>query len=723
MWLNKHLVKFILFTLFITSQFLFAQKRYMPNGGLFTPKGEIKALVVFVGFSHNVWNGTDSIPFNHQPYDQWDIKNGQELPPYINMETGEMDIFHDELSDFDKKSEWYNISSYYNEMSLGKFKFMADVFKDPKTNKPVRIDIDPKGTKGIATLNKRVLDEIYNTYPNFDWAKYDQRENSPNYLRSTNDTRSDGKPDCIILVYRNDGGMQKKIFSNRLGWGGGVASSYLRGYKSPWENIRFDNTGYTLSSGDGKRSESFVCMFLHEIAHKLYDAPHYNGANGAIGCYFFYPDAAYGMMNPTNFTNLSANGWERWALGWINLNKNNPDFYQSIDSINGNTHSFIIRDFVSTGDAIRLPIPHYPGQFLWLENHQNYSKVERGPYAGKVLTKTGDEVPKLESGIYAYIENLGRTRHDVPRYGSRKESNAIRLMNANGNWDYSHSGEIIQNWQTFYNNPVVVLKKEQRNMFSGTNPFFRFVDNYAKGWSNSNKPDENIKYSSHHHGGYLESTPFILETNCKDTVAVYGFSGGRNEATKNKLKYRNPFYQDGDELSISAKHPIYGLKVYDKRKGHLFATRLNGMRISFQAIDKDAYLVKVTYNDFVVKTSGRWSGDLMVKENYINKDEYSLILDSKVTVTLNKSGTVNRHLPTPQGDFIKPSELMLEENAKVLMKEKSRLIIEDGSILRIKRGATLEMKSGSRIITKGSGQVIIEEGAVIQKESGAKIVM
>ncbi|MGB1296359.1 MAG: hypothetical protein ACPG6V_12855, partial [Flavobacteriales bacterium] len=179
---------------------------------------------------------------------------------------------------------------------------------------------------------------------------------------------------------------------------------YLRGYKSPWENIRFDNTGYTLSSGDGKRSESFVCMFLHEIAHKLYDAPHYNGANGAIGCYFFYPDAAYGMMNPTNFTNLSANGWERWALGWINLNKNNPDFYQSIDSINGNTHSFLIRDFVSTGDAIRLPIPHYPGQFLWLENHQNYSKVERGPYTGQVLTNTGDEVPKLESGIYAYIE-------------------------------------------------------------------------------------------------------------------------------------------------------------------------------------------------------------------------------------------------------------------------------------------------------------------------------
>lgn len=712
-------VTFVLCIMF--SLMSYAQKPYLPNGGLFTPKGDIKALVIFVGFSHNVFHKGDSIPFNHQRYDNWDISNGQDLPPYVDQTTGKMKIFHESKLDFSETDNPYNISDYYKEMSLGKLNFMAECFKDPKTGKPVRIDINPSGKKSIAEFNKAVIDKIHHTYQDFDWFSYDTRENYPNYRRSTAKTRADGKPDCIIFVYRNHNGMPQQIFKKgRIGWGGGVATSYLSGYKSPWESVNFDNMGFTLSDESGKSGDSFMAMFLHEIAHKLYNSPHYNGANGTIGNYFFYPDVSYGMMNSTNFTNVTANGWERWILGWINLDKQNLDKNTSIDSIDHLEHSFILRDFVTTGDAIRLPIPFYPETYLWIENHQNISVMERNLFGGKVLSKTGDPVPKLSKGVYAYIERISPHRNFLPSYGNRYQSNSIRFMHADGNWDYTYTG-VSRSWKTYFNNPIVTLNKTRRNPFSGTNPFMRFIDDYPKGWNIKNEPDGKIKYKSSVHGGYLESVPFILQSRKENTVAVYGFSGGYSEASKSILKNHSPFFQDNEELSMSSGHPIFGLVNYNRKNAELEHIKLNGMHVDFKHIDENAYLVTVRYNDFNIKKDIRLAGRLQIKPNYLDSLDYSMVVHSDVEVTIDKSGIANTHKPIDNG-FIRPTEVILERGAKLLLKSESTIQIKDNSKLILEKGSYLKMDSDTRIIVGKNAQLIIKEGANIKKGRKAKII-
>lgn len=701
---------------------VFAQKPYLPNGGLFTPKGDIKALVVFVGFSHNVFHDGDSIPFNHQYYTNWDIANGQELPPYVDPKSGKMEIFHDDISDFNQESNPYNISDYYSEMSLGKFHFMAECFKDPKTGKPVRIDINPKGKRSIKAFNKAAIDKIYELYPDFDWSPYDSRENYPNYKRSTAKTRSDGKPDCIIFVYRNHGGMPQQMFKQkRSGWGGGVATSFLSGYKSPWENVVFDNMGFTLSDESGKNGDAFMGMFLHEIAHKLYNSPHYNGANGTIGNYFFYPDVSYGMMNSTNFTNVTANGWERWVLGWINLDKQDADKNQSIDSINGLEHSFVLRDFVTSGDALRLPIPFYPNSYLWIENHQNISVMERNLFGGKVLSITGDTVPKLSKGIYAYVERIAPNRNFLPSYGNRKQSNGLRFMHADGNWDYTYKG-VSRSWDTYFYNPVATLKKTRRNPFSGTNPFMRFIDDYPKDWNSGNLPDGTIKYKSSVHGGYLESVPFILQGRGQETVAIYGFSGGYSKKSEKVLKNHSPFFQDKEELSLSSGHPVFGLVDYNRKSAELDHIALNGMHIDFKHIDQNSYLVTVRYNDFSIKKDLRLSGNLKVKPNYLDSTDFSLVINSGVEVTVDKSGTVNTHKKREDDTFIHPTEVVVEKGSKLLMKSKSRLRIKDNSRFVLKSGSHLKMDANSLIIVEKNAQFIIEDGAVLKKGKRVKII-
>jgi len=699
-----------------------AQNPYIPNGGLFTPEGDIKALVIFVGFSHQVYSDGDSIPFNSQYYTNWDISKGQNLPPYVDEKTGEMTIFHESKQNFSKTKNPNNISDYYHAMSLGKLNFLAECFKDPKTGLPKRIDINPKGIKSISALNRAVIDQIYLDYPSFDWFPFDTRNNHPNYKKNTSNTRADGKPDCIIFVYRNHNGMAQQIFKKpKSGWGGGVATSFLRGYKSPWKLINFDDMGFTLSDESGKNGDAFIGMFLHEIAHKLYNSPHYNGANGTIGNYFFYPDASYGMMNSTNFMNVCANGWERWIMGWINLDKQDLDKNQSIDSINHLEHSFILRDYITSGDAIRLPIPFYPNSYLWIENHQNTSPMERNLFGGRMLSITGDTVPQVTTGIYAYIERISPSRNVLPSYGNKLQSNGLRLMHAGGNWDYTHSNKVSQSWDTYFYNPVVAFKRKEKNPFSGTNPFMRFVDDYPVGWNSKNKPDGKITYRSSLHGGYLESVPFVLETNGRDTLAVYGFSGGYSDKSKSKLKNHSPFFQDNEELSLSSGYPVYGLVNYNRKQRKLDPIHLNGMELTFKRIDHDAYLVTVRYDDFELKKDIRLSGRLQLNANYLDSTDYSLTIQSGVEVTVDKSGTVNTHKLIDK-QFINKTEVILEKGSRLLLQRKSRIKIKDNSTLILKKGAYMRMDRKSKIIVGKDAELIVEDGAVLDRGKKSKLI-
>ena len=169
---------------------------YAPYGGVFTPKGDLKVLIIFAGFY-----GFD----NNQSLDGWGDPTGQNsFPNYVDLQTGEaLDLFYDDISDFTayaNDENVKNLSKYYYEMSLGTFRMIGEVFKNPATGAPVRINIDPTGASNFAECNKRVMEKMKLLYPQFNWAPFDNRDNFPNYLTDNSISSSDFFPDYVMII-------------------------------------------------------------------------------------------------------------------------------------------------------------------------------------------------------------------------------------------------------------------------------------------------------------------------------------------------------------------------------------------------------------------------------------------------------------------------------------------------------------------------------------------
>ena len=111
--------------------------------------------------------------------------------------------------------------------------------------------------------------------------------------------------------------------------------------------------GFTFVTGNKKP----LGVFVHEIGHELYNAPHYAGNNNVCGKYFYEPSAGWGCMR-TEFVYACAAGWERFILDWtpnITANGVSSDI-STTANLTTNNGIFILRDFITTGDAIRIKV-------------------------------------------------------------------------------------------------------------------------------------------------------------------------------------------------------------------------------------------------------------------------------------------------------------------------------------------------------------------------------
>ena len=106
------------------------------------------------------------------------------------------------------------------------------------------------------------------------------------------------------------------------------------------------------------------------------EAAYYLAANRTVGTYFNLTDGP-GMMGGLR-THFLANAWERWYNGWVELqtgaNHANSDV-QGATSLTATNGEFTLRDYVTTGDVMRIKLPN-SSQYLWLENHQFISALD-----------------------------------------------------------------------------------------------------------------------------------------------------------------------------------------------------------------------------------------------------------------------------------------------------------------------------------------------------------
>lgn len=664
---------------------------WMPFGNAFTPKDELKVLVVFAGFENEGL-------FTNPEDENWPVNYENEdllgLPTYVNPETGEMpDILFSNISDFttviQQNPENTSISRYYNDMSLGNFKLTAEAFKVPGSNKPLKVNIDPSDyTSGQwSGCNKLALQKIKEMYPDYNFSSYlsqfDNRKNNPNYNYDNSSTLPDNKVDYIVFIWRYSPAWGTEPIIRMRNWNGsaggvtGSGTDYINmnGYTFP--------TGFKLCNGVGNKL-SITETFIHETAHMIFSCPHVMGANGCGGDKWTFSSGGWGMMQGIHYM-FCTNGWERWLLGWSEIESNDEITDLKTKSDINETGIYTIRDFVSTGDVIRIKIPNTEDNYLWIENHQKLGVWEEAQWEGSTPSITysdgsKDTIPGAEKGIYMYIDNTMYYRTSYSGY--TEGANGLKILNAQGNYDYSHSD--FASFNEYWGNPLYTFERQEENPISGINPFYLFPDNYPN--DNINPVyDNEISYYNNYNKGDNEVYSVVKETNGVETHLLYGHTSGLNYAAKNVFNRRSDAFQVGDEISLSGIVPALNFPDYNYTESKIEPYILNGLSIkilSYNAEDH-SFQIKIQFDDFEITESKRWTGNIELP-NSSNNSAPDIILKTGNTLLINKGTIPNRHTMTAQNDFVNASVFTCKNNSYFKQETNTNVeVLENSSLIRV----------------------------------------
>lgn len=678
------------------------QKPNAANGGVFTPKGTLRALIVFVTYKDNS-KANPSFKNTEQSFSDWKITEENRLPDFVDPHTGECPTYiFNKASHFDTHLDQVknNFSKTFYLMSNGQFRLIGELFKD-KEGKPIAIEVDPTGGFGWTGMNKRAMQEMQRINPNFDFSRFDQRKNSPNFLFDNSDTDAhgpDGIIDFVVFVHRYSGRWSQAPTKGMRSWvgsGGGFAGTGIPA------NERVGK--YRIAEGFTMTYQSGV--FVHEVAHVLFNAPHIMGVNNVIGDYFDLQNAGWGIMAPISIFS-GFNAWERWYSGFIEpvvTIQNKEDLKTA--------NNFVLRDYYTTGDAARIAIPFSGGQYLWLENHQKRHPQDEHPWAGRDLGN-GDILAPSAKGIYAYVEDIAGTRNEIFSPLSYR-ANGIKVLHAGGNYDY-YLHEELPVLRNAWNNPLYSFTREEANPIGGTNNFYRYV------WD-ENK-DGTIKLDPNYNASKTEyRIPILREEIAPDSfVNLYGGFGVYDTSKANGYVSTVAF-QAGDYLDVSTNPMPLNYPKYNRKKATLEPYYLNGLGVKFLPIaNSEDIKVQVTYDQVQLCQDARWTGNITLP-NITEDNAADLEIGPCVQLIINKSKTVNRHLRTENGDFVNATSLRVEKNATLIIKSNSKVLLEDDSQLIIEKGGKLVLEKKAKLIV-GKNAILSVDKEDLQQKAKSKIV-
>ena len=311
----------------------------------------------------------------------------------------------------------------------------------------------------------------------FNWSKYDNRHRPNfNYDFSQNVSLGDKTIDYIVVYYR--WAPRPTIYPTVTAVAGVLPN--LNTYNLSGGYRIQNDCGFTQFRGDG----TMFGMFIHETAHTAYDCPHYATANNVTGICFYGQVAGWGAMKLAdaqgNTPFMTDNAWERWYIGWMpdtaTIRANNQRSDIQYSELTPQGHYFTLRDFATTGDALRIEIPVSENrvfgggksQRLWLENRQGKSSLyDRRRWVDVEITNTDgskfyDTVKPAAKGIYAYVEDITSSRNEVNVF--QKGANAIKYLHKQGNYDYTVNG--IHS-ETYWGNTIYNFREGAANPYSG----------------------------------------------------------------------------------------------------------------------------------------------------------------------------------------------------------------------------------------------------------------
>lgn len=620
-----------------------------------TPTGRLHLLVLFIRY--------EDVDLDHF-VEGW--PNTDELPVMARGDNNELfDKTPDSLGTPNHKP---NISEYYHSNSQGKFIITADIY--PRQI-PIKF-IPEKGGNFFdrqSKMNQAAIAWLAQHEPDFDWAKYDNRKNHPNFKTDNSDSQADSVLDYVVFIHRD--------LQGSTGMG---ATGSFRVPGTPYKV----NSGFTSIKSPGTAVEQLI-YFKHEFAHNLYGCPHYNCANGTVGNKL-YGQLGWGLMTNVLPYFLTANGWERWWLGWLEP--------QTV-SFNG---AYTLRDMVTGYDALRLQIPGTQ-DWLWIENHQKLSYWDNKHFY--------KEHCDIASGIYMYvIADVGadRNKGNLSPFNPA-HCNLLKIMNGQGQCDFYLDGDSVEErgikkpvWKRGANNPISGMSDLQyiRWDFNGDGKI-EIRQNHG---NTDPKAGEMIEIWAADEGTF----PHKLKMN---------FTGDEQDA-----------FDLGDEVGLSGIVPVLNYPIYDLPNQTLAPYLLNGISIRIRERKADGtYLLDIRFDDYEIRKNQRWCGNLEIPAksgtqitNWTVKKDAFLHLDL--------SGTAVRGSKHPLTQtFANPTRLVVKSNNAITVEKGAKLIIDHYSLLELSDNAQIFVEKGGEILVRNTAELKLNPKTMLNVKKGGKLTV
>ena len=461
----------------------------------------------------------------------------------------------------------------------------------------------------------------------------------------------------------------------------------------------------------------------HEISHSFFgpNSFHTSGGNHRrSGEYMpFLPmQCGYGLMGGSGSTLVSCNGYERWRMHWQHeSNRNANDWWIVARDIDGNpknadiskddgSQTFILRDFVTYGDAVRIKLPYKDSesssnQYIWIENHQSgrNNKLDFLQFANE-----SDCRPQQVAGVYAYYQ-IGRdilsgANNDV--YYANERDN-LRMIPAEGYWNYSyHVADTVYNikcinWATH----DCYYSRDAENPFCGTHDMEGHF---------SVSDDEDILSSAMEKPmwrkciGRIQIDSLVSLGDTRDMFCTHtNLNMGTNPSTCNTKTFYN---------SMTTGRCQYSSHLSRNTQ----TTYLTGLGIEITPFDDDNCRIDVRWDDYTITNNAIWTGSISLKERAVLAPKMEIWLTQNLTVAQPMRDDVT-------GLFAKPtvlvceagSEFVQETGSIVNVEEKSTLVIEAGAAYRMDSKAKLKVDRTSHLVVRG--RLIVGNGAKLVLKS------
>ncbi len=632
------------------------------------------------------------------------------------------------------------ITDYYHSASFGKYVLLGDYYPDVISVPCSKVRV---GDNGVSTVLK-MLDTIQTTdgtlhtvhgFSLNDFDKWTPTEQGLPKLK-----QADGKIDLLYIIWRNNRFLTSANTQGSAGYGvnasKGVAFKNMQG---------INNMASFNASGSGQAAYNIT---IAEHLHGIFGGNHWHSAGGRGAHTFIATPNSYGLTGQHPATMQAVSGWDRWMMHWKRADKkhvtsaydlNGNEIQTDTISIetfpNGGT--FVLRDFVESGDALRIKLPHIDwqkngdvkNQYLWLENRQLKTRFDEY-LSGQCVNTDEGNFPRGTPGMYAYIQ-VGKDQREGEKNiysGAYEHPNGLASpffpLSAEGNFDFYYDWDKIQQGQWIdcnWNNTNLPVDKRRSlpNPFTGFSDLCRYIDSNHDGVLYSG--DKLQAGLSEVHGDTV-----IHNYNLSgDWLDAFSFSTGNTKLSIGSNPAPVPVYTYTTNYEFSSFNLVDGKPAsYENR-----TIWLNGLSVELLNEDKKtgAITVQFRWGNYDVNNDVRWCGNIVLSPNDFDVAKPSLVLESGNKLLLARGQSPTFHKATEKNRsgewlFTDPTVFTCLKDSYFYLEPKSQLVIDENSKLILKTGAKLVVAQKSKVIIKPGCELIIEEGSQLILETKAKVI-